>query len=257
MKSLIFDQLFETIYDEHIAICIYDRHIASFQPAISGQSFLGGSFIIEIADHDLWAFDPKLAFLPRWQVGSSLRANNAAAGVWYRKPGGAGPWGAQGGDMGYRGQFGHAVALQHGAIEATGHCVRQGAAHWGGAGENLLQRAEVIGINQGMLGQCKSDWRHNPHAPGAVVLANAQKQLQVEPWHGDQNTAAGQMHIHHHGHTIDVKERQEGGGGLTGTKLSALCGLIDIHRQVAMRQAHPFGQAGGSRGIGQRNAVAV
>ena len=42
--------------------------------------------------------------------------------------------------------------------------------------------------------------------------------FQVEPWHGDQNTAAGQMHIHHHGHTINVKERQESGGGLTGTE---------------------------------------
>ena len=85
-----------------------------------------------------------------------------------------------------------------------------------------------------MFVQCKGDRRHNPHALGAVVLANAQEKLQIEPRHGDQNTATGEMHIHHHGHTIDVKEGQEGGGGLTGSKFSALGGLIDIHRKVAM-----------------------
>ena len=136
--------------------------------------------------------------------------------------------------MGYGRQFGHPIALQHGAIEATGHRVRQGTAHGCCAGENLLQCAQIIGIDQGMFGQCKGDRRHNPHAPGAVVLANTQEKLQLEPRHGDQNTATGEMHIHHHGHTIDVKEGQEGGGGLTGSKFSALGGLIDIHRKVAM-----------------------
>ena len=66
LKPFVFDQLFKAIHDEHIPIRIYDRHIAGFQPTISGQRVFGGLLIVEIANHDLRAFDPKLAFFSRW-----------------------------------------------------------------------------------------------------------------------------------------------------------------------------------------------
>ena len=66
LEPFVFYQLFETIHDEHVAIRINDCHIAGFQPTISGQGVFGGLLIVEIANHDLRAFDPKLAFFSRW-----------------------------------------------------------------------------------------------------------------------------------------------------------------------------------------------
>ena len=86
LEPFVFYQLFETIHDEHVAIRINDCHIAGFQPAIRGERISGGCFVVEIANHDLWPFDPKLAFLPRWQVLPGLGADNSAAGVGKRKP---------------------------------------------------------------------------------------------------------------------------------------------------------------------------
>ena len=78
LKPFVFDQFFKPINNEHIAVLIDDCHVSRFQPAIGSEGVFGGLLIVQIANHHLRTFDPKLAFLSWRHVLATVGVHDAA-----------------------------------------------------------------------------------------------------------------------------------------------------------------------------------
>ncbi len=82
LEAFVFDQFFQAVGDEHIAIFVNLCDVTGLQPAVICDGLRGGLWVVEIALHDLWPFDPEFAFFARWQVLAGLDVNNPAGCVW-------------------------------------------------------------------------------------------------------------------------------------------------------------------------------
>ena len=106
-----------------------------------------------------------------------------------------------------------------------------------------------------MLGQREHDRRSQEEARDPVLLHRLQEGLQLEARHAHDGGAAVEALVHDHVHPVDVEEGQDRQDLLVLVDVLDDLGLDQVGDQVAVRQHHALGEAGGAAGVGQRDQV--
>ena len=80
LKAFVFDQFFQPVDDEQIAICINPGDIASAQPAIGIQRRGSGGGVVQITLHRLRPAHPQLAHIACGDIQPGFGVNDPALG---------------------------------------------------------------------------------------------------------------------------------------------------------------------------------
>jgi hypothetical protein len=125
----------------------------------------------------------------------------------------------------------------------------------GGTGEYDVDAGQVVVVDHRVFGERDSHRRSDVDAIDPVLRDDAKEFRQVEFRHSDHGALLVQALVHHHGHAVDVEERQHGQDrGLRGD-LSHALDLQQVRNQIAMCEYHALGAPGGTRRVGQHCGV--
>ena len=106
-----------------------------------------------------------------------------------------------------------------------------------------------------MLGQEDGHGRGDVDGVDLVLADDAQELLRVELRHRDDRRAVVQAVVHHHGHAVDVEERQHGQQAVLRGDVEDRLDLAQVRHQVAVSEDHTLRQARGARRVRQHRGV--
>ena len=106
-----------------------------------------------------------------------------------------------------------------------------------------------------MLRKPHDDRRSEEKPRDAVLLDGLQERLQLEPGHGDDRRAPVEAHVHDHGHSVDVEERENGDQLLLASDVEHGAGLHKVGDEVAVGEHHALREARCSARVGQHDEV--
>jgi hypothetical protein len=106
-----------------------------------------------------------------------------------------------------------------------------------------------------MLGEGQHDRRDEKRARDVVVAKQSQERLELKPGHGDDGRAAAEREIHHHIHSVDVKEGQHADHDVVLAHPLERLDLTHIRDKVAVSEHDALRQPGRAARIGERDEV--
>src|SRR5205085_977895 len=153
LEAFVLDEFFGAVNDVEVAFFVGVADIARVQPAVGVYRLRGGFGAVQIALHHLRAAHANLPSLAYAQLRACLHGDHLAFSVRHAhadRPGLV-KFGRR--DVRARTGLGHAVALHDVATQTRRALVRQLRAKRGRAGEDHLERREVVGVNRRVFGE--------------------------------------------------------------------------------------------------------
>ncbi len=257
LESLELDQLLDPIDDRQVAVLVDEADVAGMQPAVFVDRVGGCLRVVQVPLHHLRSTHPHLADAAHVLVVAVLHVHDPAFGIRHGDAAGAGLEPAHPGDVGYRAQLGHSVALHHLAVDPFGGLLGELCAERCGSGENLREAGEIETVDHGVLRESKHD-RRDSKQPGDLVLLNqAETLLEIEARDRHDGRSLAEEEVHQHLHAVNVEERQHCENDLTVLDIQGVLALDEVRHQVLVRQHDALGESGRSRRVRQNHDLLV
>ena len=255
LETVVLDEFLDAVNDREVAVLVDDRDVAGVEPAIGIDGLGSGLGVVEVTLHHHRATDPELASFPNRLILARFGVDDAAFDIADRNTAGAGLVAALRRAVGHRAELGHAEALDNLTVDALGALVLQLDGERRSTGENLLDRREVVLIDDWRLCESEHHRWHGEEAGDLVLGHEFEGLLHVETGHGEHGDTVGEHAVHQDLHAVDVEERQSGKADLVVGVDEHVLHLRNVRHQVVVGEHHAFGKTRRARRVRQRHYV--